>query len=326
MPNSASRRVSNNEPTRVTFRTVWVSFGPIAIASSRQYFCGAKNLVYCQPYSLVYCKMNYYKISVTTRPDRRDLIIALLSNEAYNGFEEGDFGFKAYIEEGAFVRKNLDDLAEQFDFSYKVRLLPQQNWNAVWESNFKPLILDDFCGIRAEFHVPIHQVEHEIIIQPKMAFGTGHHATTLSVMQLMRNLPIAGQRIFDYGCGTGILSILASKMGAEAIVALDYDPNSYENTQANCERNQIGNVVAHLGELDDLPVDTYDLILANINRNVILKSLPSLFQRVKKTGRVLISGFLDTDRELVEALAESVGFSVEKSRQRDEWLTLQLVA
>ncbi|MEM6317333.1 MAG: 50S ribosomal protein L11 methyltransferase [Bacteroidota bacterium] len=268
--------------------------------------------------------MNYYKVSITSSPDKKDLIMALMSEANYDGFEENDFGFKTYIEESAYQPAFVQDLADRLDFSYKAKLIPQQNWNAIWESNFPPIQLDNFCGIRADFHPPFTDVTHEIVINPKMAFGTGHHETTFSMMTIMRQLDFSGKRVFDYGCGTGILAILASKMGADSILAIDYDPLSYENTVENCQKNQITNVTPQLGELASVEANNFDLILANINRNVILDSLASLFTKTKERGQVLISGFLHSDEDMMATTVDIIGFSIKNVARRGEWICMQL--
>lgn len=269
--------------------------------------------------------MNYYKVSVTSPPETRDIIIALLSHADYNGFEEDDFGFKTYIGEDVFDKKVIEDLANQFDFSYKAKLIPQQNWNAIWEANFQPIQIGAFCGIRADFHPAFEQVKHEITINPKMAFGTGHHETTLSMIEVMKDLDFGDKKVFDYGCGTGILAILAAKMGAKTILALDYDPLSYENTLENCQKNNIDIIETRLGELSVINEDEFDIILANINRNVILNSLPSLFLKTKQNGHVLISGFLNSDQELLTKTVEKIGFSILQTIGKGDWICMQLI-
>jgi len=268
--------------------------------------------------------MNYYKISITATAEIRDIVIAILSQSNYNGFEENDFGFKTFIPEAEYEEATIKKLAEQFDFSYKVKLIPNQNWNKVWESNFQPIQINDFCGIRADFHPTFSDVKHEITINPKMAFGTGHHETTLSMIEVMQDLDFQGKKVFDYGCGTGILAILAAKMGANPILAIDYDPLSYENTKENCLKNNIEQVETRVGELSQVDDDEFDIILANINRNVILNSLPSLFLKTKETGQVLISGFLETDLALMTETVKKIGFSIAKVVQKGEWICMQL--
>ncbi len=268
--------------------------------------------------------MNYYKVSITSSPEKQDLIIALLSQSDFNGFEEEDFGFKAYISEQSYDVTFIQELADQYNFSYKAKLIPTQNWNAVWESNFQPIQIDDFCGIRADFHPPFENVEHVITINPKMAFGTGHHETTMMMMEIMRTLNFKDKKVFDYGCGTGILAILAAKMGAQPIIAIDYDPLSTENTVENCAKNNILQVETLLGELSVVNETEFDFILANINRNVILNSLPSLFLKTKQNGQVLISGILHADQSLVTDAIEKAGFSMLKVIGKGEWICMHL--
>lgn len=268
--------------------------------------------------------MNYYKVSITSTTETQEVLMAILSESNYIGFEENEYGFKTYIIEDEFDETIIQDLANQFEFSYKKKLIPQQNWNAVWESNFQPIQIDDFCGIRADFHPNFEAVKYEITINPKMAFGTGHHETTMSMIEIMQGLDFQGKKVFDYGCGTGILAILAAKMGANSILALDYDPLSYENTIENCQKNNIEQVETHLGELSTIDNDDFDLILANINRNVILNSLPSLFLKTKENGLVLISGFLKTDVPLMTNTLEKIGFVINRTVIKGEWVCMEL--
>ena len=269
--------------------------------------------------------INYYKISITTTAEKREVILALLSQHGFDGFEEDDFGFKTYIPEEQYDETTIKDLASQFDFSYKSKLIPNQNWNAIWEANFRPIQIADFCGIRADFHPTFDKVTHESTINPKMAFGTGHHETTMSMNEMMKTLDFKDKVVFDYGCGTGILAILAAKMGADAIIAVDYDPLSYENTIENCQKNEISQVKTMLGELSvlDNTLD-FDIILANINRNVILNSLPTLFLKTKQNGQVLISGVLDADLDLLTATVEKIGFSIVKVIKKGEWICMHV--
>jgi len=304
---------------------------PIVISKLIPYFCGSKSerkaimaenhFVKNQDYLY---SMNYYKVSITSTAEMRDVIIAILSQSNYDGFEENDFGFKTFIGEAAFDETVISNLADQFNFSYKVKLIPQQNWNTIWESNFQPIQIKDFCGIRADFHPNFTEVKHEITINPKMAFGTGHHETTMSMIEVMQALDFQDKKVLDYGCGTGILAILAALMGANSVLAIDYDPLSYENTLENCKKNNIEQVEARLGELSTINDDEFDLILANINRNVILNSLPSLFLKTKESGQVLISGFLDSDMALMTNTVEKIGFTVKRVLSKGEWICLQL--
>ena len=268
--------------------------------------------------------MNYYKVSITSASEIRNVIIAILSQSSYDGFEEDDFGFKTYIEESAFDDSLMEQLSQRFNFSYKAKLIPQQNWNALWEASFQPINIHNFCGIRADFHPPFADVQHEIVINPKMAFGTGHHETTASMIEVMSKMDMTGKKVFDYGCGTGVLAILAAKMGADSVLAIDYDPLSTENTEENCLVNQTTDIAVQLGELSVVEADDFDIILANINRNVILDSLPSLFLKTKQDGQVLISGFLQSDLPLMTNTLTKVGFKIVDSVTRGEWVCMRL--
>jgi len=191
---------------------------------------------------------NYIELTISAEDEStRELLIAQLSAIGYEGFEESDAGLKAYIPEANYSEIELDNLVNQYQFIYSKSIIKKQNWNEVWESNFEPVQVDDFVGVRAGFHPPFKNVAHEIVITPKMSFGTGHHATTYSVMQMMRSLDCTGRSVLDFGTGTGILAILAEKLGATKILAVDNDDwcikNASENTSINeCQYIDIENV------------------------------------------------------------------------------------
>jgi len=268
--------------------------------------------------------MNYYKICITAPEKEQDVIIALLDANGYEGFEQDKFGLKTYQQEANFDEHILKELAVELEFTYKLKVIPNQNWNALWESRFQPIKIDNFCGIRADFHPAHTDVKHEIIIQPKMAFGTGHHETTFMMMSAMEKIPFANKKVLDYGCGTGILAILATKLDADTVQAIDFDPLSYENTLENIEKNQSENIRTLLGELDKINDNDFDVILANINRSVIIATLPRLFSKLNLNGITLISGILQTDETLVTAHIKKAGFVVLDIHAKGEWLCMKL--
>jgi len=268
--------------------------------------------------------MNYYKISIATSTQKQDLIIALLSELGYDAFEQEEFSLKTYKTENDFDETPLQQLAEQLEFTYKTKLIPNQNWNVLWESNFQPIQINDFCAIRADFHPHFPHVEHEITVNPKMAFGTGHHETTYMMMEQMKQISFQGKKVLDFGCGTGILSILAEKLGANNILALDNDPLSFENTKENMAVNQSSKIKIQLGVLADLKDKGYDIILANINRSVILNTLAHLFQKIKAGGMILFSGILEVDENLLKRKVEQLGFAVLNTEHRGEWICLKV--
>jgi len=194
----------------------------------------------------------------------------------------------------------------------------------LWESNFQPIQIHDFCAIRADFHPANTSVKHEIVIHPKMAFGTGHHETTFMMMSTMETIPFANKKVLDYGCGTGILAILAAKLEADTVQAIDIDPLSYENTLENIEKNQSEGIHTMLGELEKMSDSDFDIILANINRNVIIANLPTLFSKLRPDGLLLISGILQTDETLVTSHIKNAGFLVLDTLNKGEWLCIKL--
>lgn len=254
-------------------------------------------------------------------PEQRDLLIAQLAEAGYEGFEEGEQELKAFIPQENYDKTLLGEIAYKYQLSFTEQLIPGQNWNADWESNFQPVIVDNFVAIRAGFHAPVAGVEQEIIITPKMSFGTGHHATTYMMIAQMRALDFMGKRVLDFGTGTGILAILAEKMGAGEVLALDHDDwsiaNAAENIAGNrCERIRL------------LKADTpafagpFGMILANINKNVILENFPALAGLLSADGTLLLSGLLEEDEtEIVEG-ARLHSLRLVKQQTKNRWISL----
>lgn len=228
---------------------------------------------------------------------QRDLLINSLSEVGFDTFEETETGFKAYIPFADFNQDNLDnalqEYREMFPFSYDEKLIPYKNWNEVWESNFEPLEINNQCFIRATFHQPRPEFKYEIVIDPKMAFGTGHHQTTAMMMQWMLEENFEKKTVLDMGCGTGILAILASKLGAREIVAIDYDPLCYESTLENTSLNATENIKAFCGSKEIIPQQMFDIILANINRNILLDQLDRYVEALEEKGLIFLSGFYE---------------------------------
>ena len=272
--------------------------------------------------------MNYYQFDIAADESTSEILVAMLAEQPFEGFEETAKGFKAFIPEQAFapqVAEALEDLKEKFSFQYSRSTILPKNWNEEWEKNFKPILIDNFCAIRAPFHDPISSVEHEIIIEPKMAFGTGHHETTYMVMKAMQSYDFKHTEVLDFGCGTGILAILANKMGATNIDAIDFDPIAYKNTEENAVLNKANTIVSLLGGKEVIPNKKYGIILANINRNVILDSLTILFSSLKKDGILVTSGFLKQDLALLEQNALQVGFKTKLIHTKGRWVCVEFV-
>lgn len=254
-----------------------------------------------------------------------DVMMAHLSDFPFYSFEESEDELKAYIHAKDWpkeTQQGIKSLSEALGISYREEFLPYQNWNAIWEANFQPIEVPGFCGVRASFHPSFENVKHEILIDPEMAFGTGHHATTFMVMDLMQAIPFRGKKVFDYGCGTGILAILAAKLEAAHIDAVDIEKPAYENTLKNAEKNSVFIINVIHGTLEQVTQQDFDIILANINRNVILDSLDTLFEKAASGASLVLSGILHNDLPEVKQAAESSGFQYERHLEKDGWIAL----
>ena len=218
----------------------------------------------------------------------------------------------------------LDDLREVVDLEYSRSVVPDQNWNEQWESNFDPVIVDDICCIKADFHDIQPDVNYTITINPKMAFGTGHHETTYMMIEAMDKLELKDASVFDFGCGTGILAILAEQMGATSIYGIDYDEVAVDNAKENKEVNQSKLCVFECASSVDIPVEKYDIILANINRKVLLEHAAVLSFVLKEAGTLLLSGILKEDRALVIERYEANGFKIQEELEKGEWLCVSM--
>ncbi|HEX7902751.1 MAG TPA: 50S ribosomal protein L11 methyltransferase [Chitinophagaceae bacterium] len=255
--------------------------------------------------------------------DQIDRLIAALSSIGFEGFEEGENNLKAYIQSTDLNEATLGEIAEKNHLSFERSVIEETNWNAVWESNFQPVIVDDFVAVRADFHETINGVEHEIIITPKMSFGTGHHATTFMMMQQMRKIDFQNKTVFDFGTGTGVLAILAEKLGAKEVLAVDIDDWSIENAKENIDRNGCEHI--HIRQANSAIIGRqFDIILGNINRNVILDNLSVLSQQLISTGVVLLSGLLKEDEDDMVNAAMKQSLVLTGKALKNNWLCLQL--
>lgn len=259
------------------------------------------------------------------KENQSDLFIAELAAMGFDGFLEESDSLKAYIVADDFDELALKQLAELHGFSFSFSTIEKQNWNILWESNFSPMQVENFVGVRAGFHPPFEGVNYELVITPKMSFGTGHHGTTYSVMKLMQSIDFLGKRVFDFGTGTGILAILAEKLGAAEILAIDNDPWCIENTQENIQVNQCKSIQVAL--TDQLKTDTqYDIVIANINRHILEQNAAALKAITHKGGTLLISGLLCSDEEDMVELFNKKGFHYQITAQKDGWVAIQFLA
>jgi len=263
--------------------------------------------------------MGSIQINIEANEEQQDILISQLSDLGAEGFEQTDNDLIAYFNENLFKAYEINDLLQNYSFTSHI--LAEKNWNEEWESNFQPVIVNKFCAIRAEFHKPvINEVEHEIIITPKMSFGTGHHATTYMMVEQMQKIDFKNKTVFDFGTGTGILSILSEKLGASDIVAIDVDEWSFANAQENIEKNQCSKISVILSS--QIPTEKFDVVLANINRNVILNYLPALNQSLKEKGCLLLSGLLAADEKDIHNACLKEKLNLVNLVERNTWISL----
>lgn len=267
--------------------------------------------------------MEYTKVTVwVTSAEMSGLVVALLSDLGYQGFEEDDKEIYAYISRTDFDHEQLTAVLEPLKLAYSIEIIPEQNWNAIWESNFEPILLPGFCRIRADFHEPDAEIPLELVIIPKMSFGTGHHATTQLMMLAMKDLEFNGKAVLDFGTGTGVLAILAQKLGAGTITAIDNDPWSIANALENVERNHSHPIDVREGTMEMPGTPSYDVILANINRHILLQYMPEMSASIRDGGDLLLSGILAEDRDIITSKAQAYKLSEVSSMEKDSWLAL----
>ncbi len=267
--------------------------------------------------------MRYIKVKFTgLTGEVSDMLIAMLSDIGFNGFEEGENELLAYADEGNYDPGELEDIAVALGIAYETETLTHQNWNALWESNFQPVVVDDVCTIRAHFHDIQTSTPYEIIITPKMSFGTGHHATTQLMVMQMKDMDFRGKCVLDFGTGTGVLAIFAEMLGADAILAIDNDEWSVENAIENAARNNCSHITVKKASMEDSPEIKSDIILANINRHILLQYMGDMYERLADDGLIVMSGLLDADRDIITESAGNAGFDLVNERGINGWIAL----
>jgi ribosomal protein L11 methyltransferase len=268
--------------------------------------------------------MNHLQVTiVVTDLAQQEILIALLTELGYEGFEQQEDALLAFLPEAGFDAAALQAILQPEDLAFTTTLLPEKNWNEEWEKSFTPVQIGEFCAVRAYFHAPIPGVTHQLVITPKMSFGTGHHATTYMMLQAMQDLDFSGKTILDFGTGTGVLSILAERLGAANVVAIDNDDWSIENAKENIIENHC--IKISVQKSDTIPEnEPFDIILANINKHVLLREMIKMGQQLKDGGVILMSGLLHEDFEDVENEAESRELSVSVRMTRGSWICLKM--
>ncbi len=269
-----------------------------------------------------------YHFTIEPRELGSEILIAELGELPFESFIESEFGVTAYIQKQLWYESILEDIyllhSPEFVISYTIEEIEQVNWNEEWEKNFEPIDVDGNCHVRAPFH-PKTNAEFDIVIEPKMSFGTGHHETTHMMIQHLLEIDVEGMKTLDMGCGTAILAILAEMKGAQPIDAIDIDNWCYLNSIENAERNKCVHITVYEGDAALLEGKKYDLIIANINRNILLNDMQSYVDCLLPNGTLLLSGFYEEDIPFIDASCTEKGLKYIKKFQRNNWVSLKYV-
>lgn len=271
---------------------------------------------------------NYIEYDFTIEPlgVASEILVAELAECGFESFVDSERGILAYIQEDLWHESILNDVyvlqSSEFQISYTFKTIQQINWNEEWEKNFDPIVVENSCTVRAPFHTK-PKTDYDIIIEPKMSFGTGHHETTYMMLQFLLNTNLAGKKVLDMGCGTSVLAIMAEKRGATDITAIDIDDWCVENSVENIQRNDCQNVKVILGDASILVGKEFDVIIANINRNILLADIPTYAKSLRSAGNLFLSGFYETDIAAITEKCKESGLKFVHKLQRNDWVALQ---
>ena len=269
--------------------------------------------------------MNYYACSFSNPENEilKDMFMELLGTIGFDSFMDTDDGLEAYCKEQDYKETELDEILQMEQFAdvtlLKKELIPDQDWNATWEASYEPVVINELCRIRAPFHQVEGSYKYDLIIEPKMSFGTAHHETTSQIIELMLQSDFTGLDVLDMGSGTGVLAILAKKLGSATTVAIDNDEWAYRNALDNIRLNDENEIVVELGDADSLNNRQFDLILANINRNILLRDMKEYVKCLLDGGKIFFSGFYEEDLKLIAKEAESLGLKYISHVTKNNW-------
>lgn len=264
-----------------------------------------------------------YRFKVEPREPGAEILLAELGEAGFESFVETDYGLMAYIQKAQWKEDILKEVgilkSAEFNVTYTHSLIEQVNWNSEWEKNFDPIEVEGVCTIRAPFH-PRKDFEYDIVIEPKMSFGTGHHETTFMMLQFILENDFRGKKVLDMGCGTAVLAILAEKRGASEIDAIDNDEWCFENSLENIQRNRCGNISAYLGDASLLKGNKYDVIIANINRNILLDDMEAYSKSLNRGGELYLSGFYKQDLPIIKKSCNNLGLDFVGNKENNKWI------
>ena len=274
--------------------------------------------------------MEYIEINFELSPlqPHVDILIAELGYMGFESFVETEYGVTAYIQKPDYKIGLLEDVnilkSKEVEISYTTKTIAQTNWNEEWEKSFEPIKIGDRCHVRAPFHEQ-KPCDYDIVIEPKMSFGTGHHETTYMMLQFILDYDFKNKAVLDMGCGTGVLAILASKKEASSVDAIDIDNWCYENSMENVNRNKCNNISVKEGDVSLLINQKYDCILANINRNILLNDLATYVSCLNSRGSLFLSGFYNVDIPIIEAACNALNLKLESKQEQNNWVALKFV-
>ncbi len=275
--------------------------------------------------------MQFIEVKITAGPEISELLIAELVEIGYDSFLETDTGLDAYVEEALFSEDSLQKVVHKYSgeqpVTYAFGLLENKNWNEEWEKNFPPVIIGEECIVRASFHTPEKEYKYDIVINPKMSFGTGHHETTSMMIAHQLETDHHDKTVMDAGSGTGILAILASKLKARLVDAFDIEDWAFENLKENAILNGCSTILISQADVlkAELREDQYDIILANINRNVLMDEMPEYVRRLKSGGKLILSGFYLEDIAMLETRAGTFGMKKTSLKEKNNWASLVFI-
>lgn len=279
--------------------------------------------------------MKYFEVVFTTHPCNEtihDIVSALAGEIGFESFVENETGLSGYVQQSLFNEDSLKEMIQNFpvpdtQITYEIKKVEDKDWNEEWEKkSFQPIVIGDRCCIHSTFHHDIPKTEYEILINPQMAFGTGHHETTSSIISELLEADLKGKSVLDMGCGTSILSILASKRGANPITAIDIDEWSVNNSRDNIKLNQISNITVELGDANLLKGrPAFDVIIANINRNILLADMDKYAACMHPGSELFMSGFYVEDIPAIQSKAESLGMEFVHHREKNRWVAVKFI-
>ncbi len=271
----------------------------------------------------------FFKLDREISEEEAEIITAFLGESDFDSFTTEDNGVRAYIQNDLINTQEIDTVLEQLKALYPVELeikeMEDINWNETWEKDYEPVVVNERCVIRAPFHKIEPKPEFDIIIEPKMAFGTGHHETTALISDMLFSLKLRNLEICDAGTGSGVLSIIAYKLGAKNIFAYDIDEWSYRNTLENIKINKVSNIEVKQGDVSLIQNRKFDLLIANINRNILLKDVASFSKTLSPKSKLIVSGFYTQDLSIIQKTFEDNGLKLDVFKTKNNWVAASFI-